>query len=208
MRSRPWARSQVAAASSSGGRMSGASSNSRKPNMPQRLSWNALKLSSYWALMRPTTRPSRQARKSCASPCVKNAFCERIRKRWRSRRSGGTQTPEVECSRYGSSTNSRRSRQPETGRTTTLTETDPTNADCHRRLRQGARARALRAAARRPRGGPAALLPPPRGPGRAGGGDGGRRADHARLQQLPRADGRPARARRPPATRSTSTAPA
>ena len=39
---------------------------------------------------------------------------------WRSRRSGGTQTPEVECSRYGSSTNSRRSRQPETGRTTTL----------------------------------------------------------------------------------------
>ena len=44
----------------------------------------------------------------------------------RSRRSGGTQTPEVECSRNGSSTNSRRSRRDETGRTTTLTETDPT----------------------------------------------------------------------------------
>ena len=42
MRSRPWARSQVAAASSSGGRMSGASSNSRKPNMPPRLPWYAL----------------------------------------------------------------------------------------------------------------------------------------------------------------------
>ena len=37
IRSRPWARSQIDAASSIAGRMSGASSNSRKPNMPSRL---------------------------------------------------------------------------------------------------------------------------------------------------------------------------
>src|SRR3954470_24935348 len=100
--------------------------------------------------MRPTTRPSRHARNSCASPCEKNAFCERIRNRWRSRRNGGTHTPEVECSRYGSSTNSRRSRQPETGRTTTLT-TDglyrmPTATDVFAKVRGHERAEQLRAA--------------------------------------------------------------
>ena len=42
MRSRSCARSHVCAASSSAGRMSGASSNSRKPNIPVRLPWNAL----------------------------------------------------------------------------------------------------------------------------------------------------------------------
>ena len=33
---------------------SGSSSHSKKPNRPQRLSWNSLKLRSTWALMRPT----------------------------------------------------------------------------------------------------------------------------------------------------------
>src|ERR687897_581700 len=100
--------------------------------------------------MRPTTRPSRQARKSCASPCENSGFCERIRKMWRSRRSGGTQTPEVECSRYGSSTNSRRSRQPETGRTTTLiyrrTLPMPTVTDVFAKVRGHERSEQLRAA--------------------------------------------------------------
>ena len=53
----------------------------------------------------------------------------------------------------------------------------------------------------RPRGGPAALLPPPRGPRRARRGDGGRRADHARLQQLPRPDRATRASSRPPTTR-------
>src|SRR3954454_10350265 len=127
MWSRSWARSHVAAESSSGGRPSGASSSSMKPKIPRRWRWNALKFSSYWALIRPTTRPSRQARNSCASPCENSGFCARIRNGWRSRRSGGTHTSELECSRYGRFTNSRRSRQDETGRTTTLTEADPSN---------------------------------------------------------------------------------
>ena len=64
-----------------------------------------------------------------------------------------------------------------------------------RRLREGPRPRAGRAAARGARGRPAALLPPLESPAAPGGRDGGRRADHARLQQLPRADRRPARHR-------------
>ena len=40
--------------------------------MPQALPWNSLKARSICALMRPTTRPSRRARNSSASPCLKN----------------------------------------------------------------------------------------------------------------------------------------
>ena len=67
------------------------------------------------------------------------------------------------------------------------------NADSHRRVQQGARPRARRAAQGRSRGGPPAVLPDAPVARRAGGRDGGRRADHARLEQLPRADRRPAR---------------
>ena len=81
------------------------------------------------------------------------------------------------------------------------------HADGHRRVQQGARPRARRAAPGRPRGGPAALLPHPAIAGGARRRDGGRRADHARLQQLPRAHQRPAGDGRARATRSSATAP-
>ena len=150
---------------------------------------------SICAEMRPTTRPSRRARNSCATACLKYAFMRRLWNMWRSTRSGGTHCGEVECSRNGSSTNSCRSRRDETGRTSRLTA--PTLHVLHdtRRLRQGPRPRALRAAARRARGRHPALLPHARGPGRPRRRDGGRRADHARLEQLPRADRRRARHR-------------
>ena len=154
----------------------------------------ALKASSYWALMRPTTRPSRRARNSCASPWEKKAFRRRFRNSRRSSRSGGTQTPEVEWSRYGSSMNSFRSRREATGWTATDTERHPTHMptaiDVFEKVRGHERSEQLRAARE------ADLLPyfrrleSPAAPGR---GDGGRRADHARLQQLPRPDRRRAR---------------
>ena len=46
--------------------------------MPQALPWNSLKARSIWALMRPTTRPSRRARNSSASPCLKNGAGARV----------------------------------------------------------------------------------------------------------------------------------
>ncbi len=63
-----------------------------------------------------------------------------------------------------------------------------------RRLRQGPPPRALGAARCGARGGHPALLPRAHIPGDAGRGDGGRAADHAGLQQLPRAHRRRARA--------------
>src|SRR3712207_8523838 len=48
-----------------------------------------------------------------SSPWLKNALRRRDRNMRRSSRSGGTQTDEVECSRNGSSMNSRRSRRSE-----------------------------------------------------------------------------------------------
>ena len=42
--------------------------------MPQSLPWYSLKAWSIWALMRPTTRPSRRARNSWASACLKYAL--------------------------------------------------------------------------------------------------------------------------------------
>ena len=47
---------------------SGSSSNSMKPNQPQFFFWCSLKAWLIWAVMRPTTRPSRRARKYSASP--------------------------------------------------------------------------------------------------------------------------------------------
>src|SRR4051794_14557812 len=149
MRSRPLERSQASAASSSGGRTSGSSSSSRNPNMPQRLPWCALKASSYCALIRPTTLPPRRARNSCASPWVKNAFTLRLRNSLRSSLSGGTQTPEVECRRYGSSMNSLRSRREATGCTSTdigAARYMPTAIDVFEKVRGHERAEQLRAA--------------------------------------------------------------
>ena len=67
--------------------------------MPHALPWNSLNARSIWALIRPTTRPSRQARKSSALPCLKNAFWRALRNIQRSIRSGGTHCRELECSR-------------------------------------------------------------------------------------------------------------
>src|SRR5580704_1099285 len=52
--------------------------------------------------------------KYSASPCLKNAFIRRLRKRYRSTISWGIQFVPA-CSRYGSATNSRSSRKPRTG---------------------------------------------------------------------------------------------
>src|SRR5689334_11534698 len=100
--------------------------------------------------MRPTTRPSRRARNSFASPWLKNELKRRDRKIRRSSLRGGTQTPELEWSRYGSSTNSLRSRRVATG----WTETDiegrtlpmPTAIDVFEKVRGHERAEQLRAA--------------------------------------------------------------
>src|SRR5215208_6551875 len=149
MRSRPCSRSHASAASSSGGRISGSSSSSRKPNMPQRLPWWALNASSYCALMRPTTRPPRRARNSRASPCEKYALNRRLRNSRRSSLSGDTQTPEVECRRYGSSMNSLRSRREATGCTSTdigAARYMPTAIDVFEKVRGHERAEQLRAA--------------------------------------------------------------
>src|ERR687895_234493 len=99
--------------------------------------------------MRPTVRPSRSARKSCASPCLKKALNRRDRNIRRSSRSGGTHTGEVECSRNGSSMNSRTSRRPSTGRTTSDIESAPympTAVDVFAKVRGHERAEQLRAA--------------------------------------------------------------
>ena len=169
--------------------------------MPQRLPWKALNASSYWALMRPTTRPSRSARNSCASPCLKNALKRRLRKIRRSSRSGGTQTrrsrvqpvreldelPQVPPPRDGTYDNATREPHP-------ICRLPSTSS----RRSAGTSAPSSCAPPARPTCCPtSARLESPAG---AGGRDGGRRADHARLQQLPRADRRrardPGRARR------------
>ena len=156
---------------------------------------SALKASSYCALMRPTTRPSRRGEEQLrVAVREERVHAPRMRNSRRSSRSGGTHTPELECSRYGSSMNSRRSRHDATGRTTTLTEADPTCRPPSTSSRRSAGTSAPSSCGRpaRPTCSPtSAALEGPAGPG---GRDGGRRADHARLQQLPRADRRPARA--------------
>ena len=57
------------------GRTSGSSSNSRKPNMPQRLSWKRVEgvVDLRADAARRRARRARR-RNSCASPCLKNAF--------------------------------------------------------------------------------------------------------------------------------------
>ena len=77
-----------------------------------------------------------------------------------------------------------------------------------RRLREGPQPRPARAARSGQRARPPPLLPPAHLAGRPGGRDGGPRDDHARLQQLPRADRRRAGQAGAPATRWRPTAPA
>src|SRR3954465_906278 len=99
--------------------------------------------------MRPTTRPPRRARKSRASPGLKEGFIRRLRNNRRSSLSGGTQTPEVECRRYGSSMNSLRSRREATGCTSTdigAARYMPTAIDVFEKVRGHERAEQLRAA--------------------------------------------------------------
>ena len=85
MRSHPCPRSHCSARSSSAFAASGSSSHSKKPNQPQRFSWKRWKLSSTCAVMRPTGRPSRSARKYSARPCSKNGFLRRSRNCLRSK---------------------------------------------------------------------------------------------------------------------------
>src|SRR5665647_3035988 len=65
--------------------------------------------------MRPSTLPSRRARKYSASPWLKNAFSRRLRNSRRSSFSGGTHCGWLACRRKGRSMNRFRSLAPETG---------------------------------------------------------------------------------------------
>ena len=194
MRSRPRSRSQPR------GRVEQRRERPRGPprtrgsrTSPRRCRGSALKLRSTWALIRPTTRPSRRARNSSASPCLKKALKRGLRNRWRSSLSGGIQGVPVPCSRNGRSMNSRLSASERTGRTSTDTARHPT---CPPPSISSTRPAATSAwsscsAAREhdlmpyfrvveAEPGPVALME-------------GARAHHARLEQLPRADRRPAR---------------
>ena len=70
-------------------------------------------------VMRPTTRPSRRARKYSASPWLKKAFIRRFRKIQRSSFSGGTHSGWLACRRNGRWMKAFRSRLPETAVTST-----------------------------------------------------------------------------------------
>src|SRR3954451_2442785 len=70
--------------------------------------------------MRPTTRPSRSARKSWTSARCRNGLKRRLRYSRRSRRNGGIHTGSLAYSPNGSSTKARRSRRVWTGRISTL----------------------------------------------------------------------------------------
>ena len=74
IRSRPRARSQASAAASRACAVSGSSSDSKNPHRPQSFFWWSLKFRSTCAVIRPTGRPSRQARKYSASACLKNGL--------------------------------------------------------------------------------------------------------------------------------------
>src|SRR5437879_2012442 len=149
IRSRPRSRSQAAAASSRAPAASGSSSHSKKPNRPQSLSWNSLKLRSTWAVMRPTGWPSRQARKYSASACSKKGLRLRFRRLRRSIRSGGTQCGSLRYSRHGSLMNAFSSRLDATGRTSTgmaAAPYMPTTVDVFAKAREHERGEILRAA--------------------------------------------------------------
>src|SRR3954463_4629387 len=70
--------------------------------------------------MRPTTRPSRSARKSWTAPRCRNGLKRRLRYSRRSRRNGGIHTGSLAYSPNGSSTKARLSRRVWTGRISTL----------------------------------------------------------------------------------------
>ena len=77
-----------------------------------------------WAVIRPTTSPSRSQRKYSASAWSKNGFFERSRKRRRSETSGGTHCSESRCSSKGSLMKRVRSRRVFTGRTVSFPAVD------------------------------------------------------------------------------------
>src|SRR6185312_10410937 len=149
IRSQPCSRSQPSAAVSSASSTSSSCSNSRKPNQPQRESWWSLKAWLTWAVTRPTTRPSRRARKYSPSPCVKNAFSRLLRNSLRSSLSGGTHSGWLACNPKGRSMKARRSRPPLTAVTSTLTGKPPympTSTDVFAKVKGHEREELLRAA--------------------------------------------------------------
>ncbi len=122
----------------------------------------------------------------------------RLRNSIRSKTSGATHCGLSRCRRNGTLTKPFSSRRVRTGLIVTLPiGSQPTlwgyerdREGPGRRLREGAQPRPPRAARSGQGARPAALLPPAHLAGRPGGGDGGARDDHARLQQLPRPDRR------------------
>ena len=87
------------AASSSGAATVKSLMHSKKPKKPTR-SWCTSLCSRLWiAAMRPTTSPSRSARKYSASACAKNGFWARSSSFRTSARNGGTQFGSRRCSR-------------------------------------------------------------------------------------------------------------
>ncbi len=196
------------AASSRAAATSGSSAVSKKPNIASLPPWYSSQRRSSWALIRPTASPSRSARKYSASACSNQGFLPRSRNSIRSKISGATHCGWSRCRWKGTLTKRFSSRRVRTG----LIDTFPMGAGTYtlamsetakcpgRRLREGAQPRPPRAARSGQGARPPPLLPPAHLAGRPGGRDGGARDDHARLQQLPRADrrraGQAGRARR------------
>ena len=163
--------------------------------MPQRLWWKSLNAWSTWALMRPTTRASaaghEELRLAVAEERVEAPAEEQPALQtqgWHPLRRGRVQAereldelPQLPSGAGGADVHGH-------GGAPYMAST---SADVFAKARGHERAEQLRA---RPRGRRAALLPGARGPGAPGRRHGGRRADHARLQQLPRPHGRRARA--------------
>ena len=139
--------------------------------MPSLPPWNSSQRSSIWALIRPTTSPSRSARKYSASAWSKNGFLSRSRNWRRSKSSGGTHCGSSRCRRNGSLMKRSGRARPATGRIRTSAtpgnvavggawdtsghERDDSGAG--RRVREGAHPRPQRAA--RGRASEADLLP-------------------------------------------------
>src|SRR3954452_681479 len=115
MRLRPLPRAHSVAAASRAAATSGSFAVSKKPNIASLPPWYSSQRRSRWAVMRPTTSPSRSARKYSASPCSNQGFFPRSRNSIRSKMSGATHCGWSRCRPKGTLTKRFSSRRVRTG---------------------------------------------------------------------------------------------
>src|SRR3954447_26937067 len=115
MRLRPLPRPHSVAAGSRAAATSGSFAVSKKPNIASLPPWYSSQRRSRWAVMRPTTSPSRSARKYSASPCSNQGFFPRSRNSIRSKMSGATHCGWSRCRPKGTLTKRFSSRRVRTG---------------------------------------------------------------------------------------------